>query len=141
MSESALHRKLVAALVDDIARQPWGCEPFLYADSNGSALPPMIGPARPDVYAHFSLQDRAIVGEAKTSRDLEAFHTTDQFAAYFDHLGSKATGELWLAVPWISAGAAIRICTATKARMASSVPFKVSAWLLGEKNISRAWYG
>lgn len=141
MSESAVHRNLVAALMEDIARQPWEFEPFLYADSNGVALPPLIGSARPDVYAHFSLQDRAIVGEAKTSRDLESFHTTSQFEAYFEHLGAKSGGELWLAVPWLSAGAAIRICTATKARMGSPVPFKVSAWLLGEQNFSRAWYG
>ena len=141
MSESAVHRNLVAALMEEIARQPWDSGPFLYADSSGLALPPLIGRARPDVYAHFSLQDRAIVGEAKTSKDLESFHTAGQFEAYFEHLGAKSGGELWLAVPWLSAGAAIRICTATKARMGSPVPFKVSAWLLGEQNFSRAWYG
>jgi hypothetical protein len=141
MSESAVHRSLVAALMDDMTRHAWDSRPFLYADSNGLALPPLIGRARPDVYANFALQDRAVVGEAKTSRDLESFHTAGQFEAYFAHLATTAGGELWVAVPWLSAGAAIRVCTATKARMGSLVPFKVSAWLLGEQNFSRAWYG
>jgi len=141
MSESAVHRTLVAVLMEDIERQPWEVKPFLYADASGMEIPPLIGSMRPDVYANFPLQARAIVGEAKTSRDLESFHTTGQLEAYFEHLGGKSSGELWLAVPWISAGAAIRICSATKARMRSPVPFRVSAWLLGEQNFSRGWHG
>lgn len=141
MSESIAHRNLVMALMEDISQQAWNSGPFLYADSGGLAPPPLIGRARPDVYAHFVLQDRAIVGEAKTSRDLESFHTAGQFEAYFEHLSLKAGGEFWLAVPWESAGTAMRVCTATKARMRCSVPFRVSAWLLGAPNFSRAWYG
>lgn len=141
MSESNTHRNLVTALMEDISNRMWDSWPFLYADSGCLALPPLIGRARPDVYAHFALQDRAIIGEAKTCRDLESFHTVEQFEAYFEHLSSKASGELWLAVPWETAGTAMRICTATKVRMRCSIPFRVTGWLLGTPNFSRAWHG
>lgn len=90
---------------------------------------------------NFSFQDRAIVGEAKTSADLESLRTLQQLEEYFQHLKDKAVGELWLAVPWLSAGAAMRICGAIKAQSRSSVSFKVSGWMLGEQPLSRTWYG
>lgn len=141
MSESRLHRELVAALLDDIHAHPWTVTPFIYADSNGAALPPIIGNARPDVYANFARIDRVIIGEAKTSIDLETTHTMQQFIDYFEYLSAKPEGELWLAVPWQSAGTAIRICSCIKERGAYPVIFRVSAWMFGNGQFSKAWHG
>lgn len=141
MSESLLHRSLVSVMLEDIKACAGTPPPFIYADIHGASLPPLIGSARPDVYAHFILQDRAIVGEAKTSTDMESMRTLQQLEQYFQHLDGKAAGELWLAVPWLSAGAAMRICGAIKARSGYSVAYKVSGWMLGEQPLSRTWYG
>lgn len=141
MSESFVHRTLVSALLDEMNARTWDPAPFLYADLNGAAVPPLIGNVRPDVYAHFTLQNRAIIGEAKTSADLESFHTSQQLEQYFRHLASKDDGELWLAVPWLSAGTAIRICAAIKAHSECSIAFRVAAYMFGERQFSRVWYG
>lgn len=141
MSESLLHQKLVSMLLVDMKAWAGTPPPFIYADAHGASLPPLIGNARPDVYAHFTLQDRAIVGEAKTSVDMESMRTLQQLEQYFEHLKHKAEGELWLAVPWVSAGAAMRICNAIKARSGTAVTFRVSGWMLGERPFSRTWHG
>jgi hypothetical protein len=141
MGESLLHKILVSALLDEMNARTWDSAPFLYADLNGAALPPIIGNVRPDVYAHFTTQNRAIIGEAKTSADLESFHTAQQLEQYFWHLETKDDGELWLAVPWLSAGKAVRICTAIKTQSECSITFRVAAYMFGERQFSRVWYG
>ena len=141
MSESLLHQRLVSVLLEDMKACAGTPPPFIYADSHGASLPPLIGNVRPDVYAHFTQHDRAIVGEAKTSVDMESMRTLQQLEQYFEHLKRKTAGEIWLAVPWVSAGAAMRVCTAIKARSGTSVTFRVSGWMLGERPFSRTWHG
>jgi len=141
MSESLIHQKLVTVLLEDVKACAGTPPPFIYADSHGAALPPLIGNVRPDVYAHFTLQNRAIVGEAKTSGDVESMRTLLQLEQYFEHLKENPLGELWIAVPWTSAGAAVRTCGALKRRMNSPVAFRVSAWMFGAQSLSRIWHG
>lgn len=141
MSESLLHQKLVTALIEDVKACASALPPFIYADGHGSALPQLIGNVRPDVYAHFTLQKKVIVGEAKTSADVESMRTLLQLEQYFEHLGQSPLGELWMAVPWTSAGAAVRVCSVIKRRMSSPVAFRVSGWMFGDPSLSRVWYG
>jgi hypothetical protein len=141
MSESLVHQRLVSVLLAEMKANVVTPSPFVYADCYGSSLPPLIGNARPDVYAHFIQKNRVIVGEAKTDSDIQSMRTLQQLEMYFEYLNGIETGELWVAVPWLSAGAAMRICKAIKTRANSSVAFHVSGWMLGETPLSRTWHG
>lgn len=141
MSESSVHKALVLALYDDVVRANWESCPFVYADMNGASTPPLIGSSRPDVYASFPEAKYVIIGEAKTGNDIESRHTIEQLFEYFEHITVLGSGELWIAVPWLNAGTALRVCSNVKKRVASPNRFKVSAWMLGQQNYSKAWYG
>ncbi len=66
----------------------------------GSEKPPAISGFRPDIYAADVAKQTVIVGEAKTTWDLETEHSKAQYSAYVRHLASFASPTLILAVPW-----------------------------------------
>ncbi|MDP1664243.1 MAG: hypothetical protein Q8L79_03875 [Methylobacter sp.] len=144
MSESDHHRRLVQALAREISADAIWCNPpIVYCDiQNGIALdvPPIIGNNRPDVFARDLATAALIIGEAKTANDIDNQHTFDQLASFFDYLRSQQQGELWMGVPWLNAGTAIRVCAHMRKKTAAQhVPIRVLSFMIGDTHIRRAW--
>lgn len=136
MSESGLHRNLVQALADAIAGDPvWAKHPIVYCDIQVGMcqdLPPIIGGNRPDVYARDLATSLSIIGEAKTPDDIDNRHTFAQLASFFHHLRHQPAGELWMGVPWMSAGTAFRVCKHVRTiSNAQHIPFRVVSFNVG----------
>jgi hypothetical protein len=66
----------------------------------GCEKPPVIGGYRPDLYAADTPITAAIIGEAKTSNDLETDHSKEQYRAYARYLAMYPGSTMILAVPW-----------------------------------------
>lgn len=144
MSESDHHRSLVQALADEISCAPvWVNMPIVYCDiQNGfsSELPPIIGSNRPDVFAKDIARSLSIIGEAKTSNDIDNRHTLTQLASFFDYLRHESQGELWMGVPWLSAGTALRVCTHVRRKVAAGgIPIRVVGFAIGDATVRRIW--
>jgi hypothetical protein len=75
-------------------------------ESVGANRPPLIGGFVPDLYCEVRDDQHIYLGEAKTSRDLEASHSRAQLVAFLRFLSSRGTGVLVIAVPWRSVPAA-----------------------------------
>lgn len=56
----------------------------------------------PDVFLRSEKARRAVVGEAKTGRDLETRHSRAQLLAYLMFLRDYSNGLLVVSVPWPS---------------------------------------
>jgi hypothetical protein len=107
-----------------------------------AGIPPMLGDFRPDVYAVERLSRRTVIGEAKTADDIDNNHTRRQLAAYFAHLAQGPAGEIWMAVPMMSGGAAHRVCRAVRTSVgASHICFVITGWLVGPKPLVETWHG
>ena len=98
MPQSPLHRNLVSALVEHIARN--------HAEvSHGAGIgtlpdPPKIGRHEPDVLAR-GVGDKLVIGEAKIGDDLDAETSQEQFSDFTTHV-DDSSGEaavMVLAVP------------------------------------------
>lgn len=144
MSESNNHRNLVQALAGEISGDPiWATSPIVYCDiQDGVAidLPPIIGSNRPDILARDIGASLSIIGEAKTSGDIDNRHTYEQLASFFDYLCSQSRGELWMGVPWLSAGTATRVCLhMRKISNAQHIPIRVVAFMIGNFSLRRTW--
>ncbi len=145
MSESDHHRILVEALAREIFTDPsWIAEPIVYCDiiegPAATKLPPIIGCNRPDVFARDIGSSSLVIGEAKTSVDIDNKHTFEQLESFFDYLRLHHRGELWMGVPWLSAGTAMRVCRhARKTSDAQHVPFRVIAIMIGNTSVRRIW--
>lgn len=144
MSESEHHRSLVQALATEISADPvWCWPPVIYCDiQNGIALdvPPIIGCNRPDVFARDLVSAISIIGEAKTANDIDNQHTFDQLASFFDYLRSQPQGELWMGVPWLNAGTAMRVCTNMRKKTAAQhIPIRVLSFMIGDIRTRRMW--
>lgn len=144
MSESDHHRSLVRALEGEISGAPvWANAPIVYCDiQDGCAadMPPIIGSNRPDVFAKDITSSLSIIGEAKTTDDIDNRHTFDQLASFFDYLRHQPQGELWMGVPWLSAGTAIRVSTLVRSKTSATyIPIRVVAFMIGNFSIRRIW--
>jgi hypothetical protein len=144
MSESDHHRNLVQALAGEITGDPvWAAPPIVYCDIQDgitSVLPPIIGSNRPDVFARDIGKSLSIIGEAKTSDDIDNRHTFDQLESFFDYLRVQPKAELWMGVPWLSAGTATRVCgRARKQSDALHVRLRVVAFMIGNTRLRRMW--
>lgn len=145
MSESEHHRILVHALAREIAgNSVWAKPPVVYCDIQEGTItsdaPPLIGSNRPDVFARDIGAALSIIGEAKTSEDIDNRHTFDQLESFFDYLRVQPRAELWMAVPWLSAGTATRVCGhARKKCEALHVRFRVVAFMIGNTSVRRMW--
>ena len=99
MSESSEHRGLVVAMADYLVRQ----YPGIIVDKDvqikpGDPLPQKIGEHRPDIYAYYMGNDFRVVGEAKTSNDLENSHSNKQISTFVTHLESNHRGIFLLGI-------------------------------------------
>lgn len=103
MSESSQHIRLVEALTEHIK------DHYLSGDSgricidrpgnNAQNLPPLINGYRPDLFVN-NMPSFSIIGEAKTSWDIERPHTQEQLTAFMRYCSGQANTLLILAVPW-----------------------------------------
>lgn len=145
MSESVNHQLLVEALVREISNDSvWINQPIIYSDSlnvvGTTDLPPTIGNNRPDVFARDMKTSLSIIGEAKTTGDIDCAHTFSQLISFFDYLNAQEGAELWMAVAWLDAGTALRVCKhARKRSNAHKVTVKVIAFMTGNTNVRRVW--
>jgi len=104
MGESAQHMKLVKSLVEWVAQAYFendaGQILIDSPESSASAKPPRVYGFVPDVYAERAMPRNLVIGEAKTTHDLESRHTRDQLAAFLMRCGQVPDSALVLAVPW-----------------------------------------
>ncbi|MGA2545395.1 MAG: hypothetical protein ABSF43_02515 [Rectinemataceae bacterium] len=104
MAESNIHIKLVSALVSWIATKYFqGERGSLLIDSSESpaiAKPSGINGYVPDVIGHGLSDGLVVIGEAKTSGDLENLHTQEQLKAFLQYCAARPSSIFVLAVPW-----------------------------------------
>lgn len=144
MSESDLHRRLVYALSGDISNDVgWDKPPIVYVDlldGVSGEPPPNISANRPDVFVRDISTSRTVIGEAKTTNDIDNQHTCDQLTSYFEYLSSQSEGELWMGVPWMSAGTAIRVSKLVRRQTQSeSIPICIVAYMFSTTTFRRFW--
>jgi len=100
--ESRAHTILVKSLIDGVDARHKHVRGFtMFADhhSFGNDRPPMIGGFTPDLFASDVPESFRIIGEAKTSSDLDAERTNCQIRAFLEHLSLRRNGIFYLAVP------------------------------------------
>lgn len=105
MGESLNHIRLVQEIIDRVkCIDPQAvilADTSIIADLN---RPPKIGGHIPDVYARVDMLRQAIIGEAKTRKDLENDHTMSQLQAFLAYCHGNPGTRLVLAVPWMMRG-------------------------------------
>lgn len=101
MGVSDTHINLVKAMSDWVKQN---CHPNEHAlmlldlpETLTRNHPPLIGDFRPDLYIK---TERMIIGEAKTSRDIETKHSREQYSQYLKHLNQYRGSLFIMAVPW-----------------------------------------
>ncbi|WP_243361603.1 hypothetical protein [Fundidesulfovibrio terrae] len=144
MSESVHHRKLVKELGSDVTYDAgWSRQPIVYVDLQDGLAgehPRHIGANRPDIYARDISTGRTVIGEAKTTNDIDNQHTCVQLASYFEYLSLQTEGELWIGVPWMSAGTAIRISKLVRRQTRSyNIPICVVGYMICTMTVRKFW--
>lgn len=103
MSESAQHQQLVRIIIDDIINEIGSTTTaLLMSDAvDDFALPPLTAEGfRPDVY--YLYDNRLIIGEAKTSKDIDRLHSRSQYESYIKKCSLfQGIATFILAVPWM----------------------------------------
>lgn len=66
-------------------------------ETPATSKPPVVGGFIPDAYIKHT---KPILGEAKTSLDIETQHSREQYTAYLKHLKMFENSILVMAVPW-----------------------------------------
>ena len=131
MAESDLHAELVARIVRSLENE--GRKLFLFVDgkSGNGSVPPTLENVRPDVFARDNLSKVAIIGEAKTTNDIDNPHTESQLITYFSFLAQEGAGRLMLVVPWKGLDEMYYLAKRTKRiAKAQMIPFTVQGWLI-----------
>lgn len=140
-----MHRRLVRLLSERIASDaPMSWASFIdgVAVGDRDGIPPYLEAYRPDIYAVERGSRRTIIGEAKTALDIDNDHTRCQLGAYFRHLAEGSAGEVWMAVPMMSAGTAHRVCRVVRQELGlNTVRFVITGWLIGPRPICETWHG
>lgn len=119
MPESIQHTRLVRTIAAWVGRSYGADYRNMYIvvdDPEQSLKPDIIGGFRPDLYAAASGR-LAIIGEAKTTSDLERPHTEQQLAAFMQHLDALNGGLLVVATPWPAAASARNLVVNLKRRL------------------------
>ena len=102
--ESSQHSKLVGYLFEWVTLNEPSLVDTVVTDTLvtlSSAIPPLIGGFRPDLFSASIEQGKAVIGEAKTSSDLHDPHTASQLTSFIDYLRHKPVGILLLSVELI----------------------------------------
>lgn len=127
MSESVQHQKLVRMLIEEVANMVGvdkSC--FIESDINdGHSLPQLTNEGyRPDVL--FQYEDLLIVGEAKTSNDIERTHSIMQYESYMRKC-SLFQGKAFfiIAVPWMEYATIYNITKRIKRKYPGSYSIKI----------------
>lgn len=127
MSESAQHQQLVKLIIDDVINDVDFAHTALIATDavDGFSLPPLtIEGFRPDVYYLFG--DRMIIGEAKTSNDIERLHSRSQYESYIKKCSLfQGNATFILAVPWMDHATAHNIIRKIKKQYPGSYSVKI----------------
>lgn len=69
-------------------------------DRTAKSKPPNINNFVPDVYVSLTSNHQLIIGEAKTSRDVDSKHTKKQVKAFLQKCAEYESSLFVLAVPW-----------------------------------------
>ena len=127
MPESIQHQQLVEQIkkeFESIIASDYRC--FVCCDSATSAyLPPKTNDGyRPDVY--YQYEDFLLIGEAKTSKDVEKRHSREQYETYVKECASfHGQAFLFLAVPWAEHATAHNILWKLKKRYPGNYTIKI----------------
>lgn len=127
MSESSQHQRLVKIIIDNIIEivgEEQSC--FIETDiADGRPTPQLTQEKfRPDVV--FQYKDVLIIGEAKTSNDVDTVHSKMQYESYIRKCSlfqGKAT--FILAVPWLEYASAFNIINRIKKKYLGTYYIKV----------------
>lgn len=107
MSESREHQRLVINIYNCVRDKfPNYC---IYTDIQnhiGDNTPNLINNHRPDLYANSINKNHHIIGEAKTSFDLNLKRSEEQIMAFLYYLESRKNSDFMLSVPYCSGNAA-----------------------------------
>lgn len=104
MPESQKHIATVKRVLAYI-EQEYASVKTLYAatDLPGHASPnrpPNIGGFVPDIFCSNTPVTLTVIGEAKTSEDLQRPRSLAQITAFYEHLEHSTAGHLAIGVPW-----------------------------------------
>ncbi|MBQ2819107.1 MAG: hypothetical protein IJF14_01840 [Clostridia bacterium] len=103
MSESLQHQQLVKQIIaETISIVGEENKSLIATDAvDGFTLPPLTSEGfRPDVYYHYG--STLIIGEAKTSADIERLHSREQYESYIKKCSLYQGNALFIvAVPWM----------------------------------------
>lgn len=134
MAESLQHQQLVQLLKKEVVELiPSGRQALIQQDTPDSlALPAKtIEGFRPDIY--YCFEDILIIGEAKTSDDVERQHSRTQYGAYMKECANfHGKAVLIIAVPWIERAAANNIIRNLKKKIPGNYATKILEWIGGE---------
>lgn len=104
MGESNNHIQLVEELVYWITRNylngDKGCLLIDHPESAACSKPLRINGYVPDVFTASAPHGRTIIGEAKTSRDVERPHSVEQIKAFLRYCSTHENAFFVFAVPW-----------------------------------------
>jgi hypothetical protein len=121
MAESRSHIVLVSILVQWIADSLLdGDRSYIIVDdpdSSGKMKPPMIGHFVPDVFVSHTKKHLCVIGEAKTSHDIDNTHTIQQIDTFLQKCGESGNSLFVLAVPWHRVGLAASLLDYRKRKM------------------------
>lgn len=104
MGESTSHIALVSSIAKWLEKQEYFGSLITLADipsSIGASKPPIVGGFAPDVWAKNIENGSVIIGEAKTLRDIENRHSSEQFSAFLKFCNDNKPSLLVVAVPWM----------------------------------------
>lgn len=103
MSESIQHQQLVKLIINEIINIVGNDNKSLIATDAGDGfnLPPLTNEGfRPDVYYCYGRM--LIIGEAKTSSDIERLHSREQYESYIRKCSLYQGEAIFIvAVPWM----------------------------------------
>lgn len=127
MSESLQHQQLVKLIIDTAISIVGKDNAALVATDavDGYALPPLTSEGfRPDV--HYCYRNILIIGEAKTSSDVERLHSRAQYESYIKKC-ALFPGEaiLFIAVPWMDHATANNIVKKIAKRYPGNYKIKI----------------
>ena len=133
MPESSQHLNLVKVLIEEFSKiVPSDCIRLIQFDSpDSSSLPPKIGKGyRPDAYYQF--KDLLVVGEAKTSDDVERRHSREQYEAYLKECASFYGQAFFvITVPLLEKASANNILKNLKKTIHGEYRIIVKGWIGG----------
>lgn len=127
MSESLQHQQLVKQIIAETINIVGTENKLLIATDavDGFTLPPLTNEGfRPDVY--YCYRNILIIGEAKTSSDIERLHSREQYESYIRKCSLYPGKAIFIiAVPWIDHATIHNILTKIKKKYPGQYSVKI----------------